>query len=55
MRTYRKAVVAAAIPVVVAVIMYLVTDTLNAPELALAPAGLLNALVVYEVSNAEEG
>ena len=55
MKAYRKAVVAAAIPVVVAVTMYLVTATLNAPEFALALTGLLNALAVYEVSNAPGG
>lgn len=38
-----------------AVIMYLVTGTLDAPELALALTGMLNAVVVYEVPNAEEG
>lgn len=55
MKTYRKAVVAAAIPVAVAVIMYLVTGALNAPEFALALMGLLNAVAVYEVPNTEEG
>ena len=39
----------------VAVTMYLVTGTLNAPEFALALTGLLNAVVVYEVPNTEEG
>ena len=55
MKAYRKAVVAAAIPAIVAVIMYLVTGTLNAPEFALALTGLLNAVAVYEVPNAPEG
>jgi len=35
--------------------MYLLTGTLNAPELALALTGLLNAVAVYEVPNAPEG
>jgi len=55
MKGYRKAVVAAAIPVVVGLLMWYATGTLNAPELALALTGLLNAVAVYEVPNAPEG
>ena len=54
MKGYRKAVVAALIPVVVALILWAMTGTLNAPEFALALTGLLNAVAVYEVPNAAE-
>lgn len=43
------------IPVLVALAMWEVTGTLNAPEFAVALTGLLNAAAVYEVPNGEEG
>lgn len=55
MKGYRKAVVAATIPVIVALILWAMTGTLNAPEFALALTGLLNAVAVYETPNAQDG
>ena len=52
MQTYRKAVLAAVIPVLVALVMWRLSGELNAPEFALALTGLLNAVAVYEVPNA---
>lgn len=53
MKTRRKATAAATGPLSVALTMWAITGTLNAPELALALTGLLNAVVVYETPNAE--
>ncbi len=55
MKSKRKAIAAAAVPLAVALILWRMTGTLNAPEFALALTGLLNAVAVYEVPNAEEG
>lgn len=52
MKGYRKAVVAAAVPLAVSAVMWAITGTLNAPEFALALTGLLNAAAVYETPNA---
>jgi len=49
----RKAIAAGAVPVAVALTMWAITGTLNAPEFALALTGLLNAVAVYEVPNAK--
>lgn len=54
MKSYRKSVVAGAVPLAVAVAMWGLTGTLNAPEFALALTGFLNAAAVYETPNAPE-
>lgn len=56
-KSYRKSVVAGAVPLVVAFAMWRLTGNLNTPEFALALTGFLNAVAVYETPNAgpEEG
>ena len=52
MNQSRKAVAAAAVPVIAALSMWAATGTLNAPELSTALSGLLTAALVYLVPNA---
>lgn len=55
MGAYRKSIAAALPPLIVALTLWMITGEINAPELSVALTGLLTAVLVYEVPNAEEG
>jgi acetylglutamate kinase len=48
---YLKAILAAAVPVISAVGIYIQSGQLNAPEFALAVLALINAFLVYVIRN----
>ena len=50
----RKAIAAAALPVISALVMWASTGALDTTELSVGISGLLAALVVYYVPNANE-
>lgn len=53
--TYLKAIVAAAIPLIAAVGLYLQTGSVNAPEVSLVITGLISAVLVAVLRNSEAG
>lgn len=52
MQDKRKAIIAAVLPLVAAVAMYLATGDVDVEEISLAVSGLVAALLVYFVPNA---
>jgi hypothetical protein len=52
---YMKAILAAAIPIISAIGSWIITGTIDAPELALALTGLVTAILVAIFRNREAG
>lgn len=52
MKTYRKSIAAAAVPLIVSAVMWGLTGSLNEPEFALALTGFLTSVAVFGTPNA---